>query len=739
MRNRAASDLHQPTKRAGRRTARLGITAALLAGSFVVGSPTPNVSAIDYSTSAFVQVDPYRAADTRSGQGFQRVDDNTKRLKVAGVNGVPADASAVAITIVATNASAPGYALTYPAGEARSDSSNLNYTPDSTFSTGAIVPLSADGSLDVYTLTSVDVIIDVTGAFVPRETSTSGRFRAVEPYRAMDSRESTPLAAGETRTVDLPVVWKGATAAMVTLTGTGPNNPGFFTAWAEGRVPDTSTVNLPTPDSTRATTAIVPLSDQSLKVYSSHGGNLIVDVVGFFTGPYAGESDEGLFVPMMPRRRLDTRTSYPMGAGESRSFSAEGGVAVGSLTMVTPAGPGFGALYANGTPVPKTSMINSTSEQYIANLAVTRVGRAGVSVHSSTYSNYVFDQFGYFTADLVNPTVPESPVLPPKPAPAPKPPSVTPSSGCGVSALLVPACGAWLGASIPSRDGNYTWSKGLAEYESVAQNVPDILHFYKNGNQTFPSKSELAVAERPGKPRSLLLYNWKPTGATWREVANGAADSQIANVANGLKKYPHKVFLNIYHEPEDQVRTSASSGMTVADYKAMYRHVVDKLRSHGVNNAVYVWNPMGYEGWRDYLDGLYPGDDYVDWMCYDPYAKDDMRKNLADIANRPRPNLGWPGYYDWATTKAPGKPLMMCEFGVDTISNSDPAAILGGDAEQLMRDFPMLKAFVYWNSVDSHVDTRIDNTSAKGRAYGDAYRQFANQPFFNAMSPDVAP
>ena len=441
MRDRTASGARRSTRLLGRGRLRhhvlgVGIAAAMLGGSLVVGNTSPTASGITFSTSAFVQVDPYRAADTRTGEGFRQIDDRTFRVKVAGVNGVPADVSAVAITMVATNATAPGFALTYPAGEQRPDSSNLNYTHSSTFSTGAIVPLSADGSLDVYTLTDVDIIIDVTGAFVPRQTSRSGRFRAVEPYRAMDSRNTTAFSAGETRTVDLPVVTKNATAAMVTLTGTGPNNPGYFTAWAEGRVPATSTVNLPTADATRATTAIVPLSNKSLKVFSSHGGNLIIDVIGFFTGPYGEDSDEGLFVPMMPERRLDTRDTFAMGADESRSFTVDGGVAVGSLTMVEPAGPGFGSLFANGTQVPRTSMVNSTTESVIANLAVSRVGDAGVSVHSSTYSHFVFDQFGYFTADTVAPTAPEAPVLPPTPAPAPEPtPAPTPTAGSDASVV----------------------------------------------------------------------------------------------------------------------------------------------------------------------------------------------------------------------------------------------------------------------------------------------------------------
>lgn len=307
-----------------------------------------------------------------------------------------------------------------------------------------------------------------------------------------------------------------------------------------------------------------------------------------------------------------------------------------------------------------------------------------------------------------------------------------------MSELLVPSCGVWLGSSTPARDSGGV-ATGLAEYEEVAQNTPDILHFYKTGAKKFPTAAERALAERPGRQRSLMLFNWKPgSGLTWRQVAGGAADDQIATVAAGLKAYPHKVFLNIFHEPEDNVKTAASSGMNVADYKAMYRHVVDELESHGVSNAVYVWNPMGYYGWRDYLDGLYPGDDYVDWVCYDPYAKDDTKRDLEDIINKPRPGLDWPGFYEWVTDRAPGKPVMFCEFGVDTLTNSDPASVLDGDAAETLAKYPMLKALVYWNSIHK-VNARIDNTTAKGRAYGAAYREFANQPVFNAMTPDVAP
>ena len=325
-----------------------------------------------------------------------------------------------------------------------------------------------------------------------------------------------------------------------------------------------------------------------------------------------------------------------------------------------------------------------------------------------------------------------------EPTPSPPPPPGETDDGCTVDEILVPTCGVWLGASTPSSDGRYDYERGLAEYESVAQNPPDILHFYKRGAQRFPNASEIAMAERAGTQRALLLYNWKPSMTlTWAEVARGGADADIERVAASLRAYPHRLFLNIFHEPEDNVRPAAGSGMTTQDYVDMYRHVVDRLRSHGVDNAVFVWNPMGYVGWRDYLDGLYPGDAYVDWICYDPYAKNDRQGSLADIINTPRPAVGWPGFYDWATAKAPGKPLMLCEWGVDVRSNTDPASVLDGDIAAQLARFPQLKALVYWNDVD-RVNSRIDVPNDRGRALGESYRRFAALPVFNAMTPDVA-
>ncbi len=165
----------------------------------------------------------------------------------------------------------------------------------------------------------------------------------------------------------------------------------------------------------------------------------------------------------------------------------------------------------------------------------------------------------------------------------------------------------------------------------------------------------------------------------------------------------------------------------------MYRYVVNKLRQAGVNNVVYVWNTMGYYGHEEHLDALYPGHDYVDWMCYDPYMRDDKTDNLAMLVNNPHPDIGWPGYYNWATAKAPGKPMMLCEWGVSLNSNDNPASKLAGDAGQMLAAYPMLKGLVFWNDVGEG-NYRLDEPSAKATALGAAFRQLAAHPYFNSTS-----
>ena len=310
-----------------------------------------------------------------------------------------------------------------------------------------------------------------------------------------------------------------------------------------------------------------------------------------------------------------------------------------------------------------------------------------------------------------------------------------PTEPCTVSALLVPSCGAWLGATTPSRYSESDYPAGLAEYEAAAQNQPDIMHFYKRDEDVFPTAQEIALAERPGQQRSILFYNWKPsTSLSWRQVADGGADASIDAVAASIGQYPHTLFLAVWHEPENDQDVLGSA----ADYVAMYRHVVGRLRDLGVTNAVYVMNYMGFALWADVVSDFYPGDDVVDWIAYDPYgfgSHNDLDAFLNEAAE------GWPGFYTWARRKAPDKPIMLGEWGIALDKQPRAPKILDGGVKILQHRLPQIKAVVYWHDYTppDGLIVRLDESTELGIAYADAYRRFANDPYFNSTDTSQAP
>jgi beta-mannanase len=320
---------------------------------------------------------------------------------------------------------------------------------------------------------------------------------------------------------------------------------------------------------------------------------------------------------------------------------------------------------------------------------------------------------------------------------APANPAPAAAAGCSVNAILVPSCGAWAGASAPAK-GGHNPTVGVQEYESIAKSVPDILHFYESGGGGFPSKLEISLAQRAGKQPSILFHNWQPApNLTWRQIASGAANSAIDSVANSIKAYPHKIMLAIAHEPENDMKLTSGSGKTPEDYAAMFRYVVNRLRSQGVRNAVFVWNVMGFSGHAAYYDRLYPGNDVVDWIAWDAYGHKEQA-NFTDYMNRPAPSKNWPGMYTWATKKAPGKPLMLGEWAYDIKGQPNAPQIIKTAANVLKTQYPMVKAMVYWNSTTYQYSFRLDQNTTVGKAYGAAYSQMVADPYFNQTATTTA-
>lgn len=320
--------------------------------------------------------------------------------------------------------------------------------------------------------------------------------------------------------------------------------------------------------------------------------------------------------------------------------------------------------------------------------------------------------------------------------PTAKPPGGAPSQAkCSVSAKLVPSCGRWWGVA-PRAFTTIPHAQALAQTEQYAARAYDIFHSYHRDSEQFPTATERAIALAPGHER-LLLLNWKPaTDMTWADVAAGRADQRLkAEAAYIHATFPHPFFLNVWHEPENDVSARAGSGMTAADYAAMYRHVVLTLRHNGADRIVTVMNYMGYVPWASssWFSQLWPGDDVVDWIGLDPYGSADSggyrAHDFPTLVNRKGGSFA--GYYTWATTTHPTKPVMIAEWGVYESAKSP-----GGKASfyrtvgQQISHYPQIKALVYFD-MPVPPDTKGGNTSPESSDSSlAAYRSLGHDPAF---------
>jgi beta-mannanase len=241
----------------------------------------------------------------------------------------------------------------------------------------------------------------------------------------------------------------------------------------------------------------------------------------------------------------------------------------------------------------------------------------------------------------------------------------------------------------------------------------DFLQWNDLVNRDWPSQKTQALADNG----HILLTNWKsPTGRVtdWAQIADGQHDGDIIAAANQVRDFGEPTFLTFYHEPEDNIRDAANGDAAktqryIDDYRNAFRHIVSVFEANGADNAIWVWDMQGWlGGFEDYyLNGLYPGDDVVDWVAWNPYnwygcvnhGSSTKWKSFEDVVAP---------FYDWLEEGGqdrPGtdKPLMLGEWGSEendgATNSSQTKAEWLEDARQLLPTrFPRLKAVVYFDT-----------------------------------------
>ncbi len=419
----------------GRRAFIAGSAAAVAGATLFAGSGHPvEAAGLEPGSSCFVPVDPQRFCDTRRGFGFQRLNGTTIRVPIGGVRSVPKGAVAVALTLTGVNLSGGNWLSAYPAGTAwpGTSSSNSEYYSQAVANL-VTVKLGVGGAVDVRSLAASHVVVDVSGYYVPASGPVAaGRLETFDPFRIMDTRTTGKPRAGQTVPVNLNGrVPADALAVVANVTAVDTEGGGFVTAYPLGqRLPLASNLNYG-PGEVRASAVMVKLGAASGKIgfnlYTMTRSHLVVDILGYITGPSSTSSTDGMFIPIDPQRLLDTRKRgrrvWPGGTatfGLPRGMAQRARAVAMNLTVTSSIGPGYFTPYAAQTPRRVVSALNVVRPgQTIANHTFSKVSSAGVACFSQSGAHIIADVTGWYTGGAVPATVrpPVDPAPPGGPIP----------------------------------------------------------------------------------------------------------------------------------------------------------------------------------------------------------------------------------------------------------------------------------------------------------------------------------
>ena len=213
--------------------------------------------------SSYVAITPTRILDTRKGTGAAKAQiqaDKSIDVTVAGANGIPADATAVAVNLTAVDSTKNGLITAYPTGDSLPTVSNLNYAAGSTTANMAIIPIGTDGQVTFENNSTgpVDLLADAAGYYTTDSvTGASTYIPFSTPERYFDSRDNGdsyldglykgPLATDTAYALPLSTSGQPFTTAVVNATVVSPTGNGYLSLYpyapSAPTTPSTSNLN----------------------------------------------------------------------------------------------------------------------------------------------------------------------------------------------------------------------------------------------------------------------------------------------------------------------------------------------------------------------------------------------------------------------------------------------------------------------------------------------------------------
>jgi hypothetical protein len=240
----------------------------------------------------------------------------------------------------------------------------------------------------------------------------------------------------------------------------------------------------------------------------------------------------------------------------------------------------------------------------------------------------------------------------------------------------------------------------------------------KNG-QTLHINLESRQFAKPGRPE-----------VRWSAVAAGDFDATLKSAAKGLAALHTPFFITFDHEADGKAKLKARG--TPAQFVAAWRHIRQVFRDAGATQAIWTWVVTGYPPNYPTVAKLYPGNDAVDWISWDPY--DSRGCENGDVGSDPAQTFAQIAspFYQWLATTGVrngislDKPYMISETG----SAYDPkqpqaTADFYRSIPAGLRALPRIRAVTIWDQDAGDCDYRVDGHSQLAPALRDTAEQLS--------------
>jgi hypothetical protein len=273
------------------------------------------------------------------------------------------------------------------------------------------------------------------------------------------------------------------------------------------------------------------------------------------------------------------------------------------------------------------------------------------------------------------------------------------------------------------------------------------------GEQSFPT-ANLNVLWRHG---SLPLVYWSPWDRPYEQnrgpdrfgllaIIDGKWDDYIDKWADAARAFGHPLIVafgdemngdwfpwsGIYYGGAELTDDKPNEWEGPENFKAAYRHVVDRVRARGATNIKWMFHTNNYsyplDTWN-FAPAYYPGSDYVDWLGMSVYGQQFREEPNPDIPSL----LDWP--YQEMCGLDPNKPIMIAEWATGEFPYApDVHGMLKPQwikqALELFRTrYPRVKAAVYWHERWQNLDQSYSNLRVNSSVESlNAYREGVANP-----------